>query len=114
MLLCFSLSMPGNNAWNGKWSGEGRGYFVVRNMGNAQKTRTRFTPIIGHSFGYNFGDGWFASVAVEEVSAKEAAKFRKASSGFCGYNWMIDEIIDLGRIRTLDERTRKEPANAKN
>ena len=29
MMISFDLSMPSNNSWNGKWSGEGRLYAKV-------------------------------------------------------------------------------------
>lgn len=109
MILVFTLSMPRNNSWNGKWSGQNRGYYIVKNVGVAQKTLARLQPIIGESFWYDFGDGWAASVSVEEVDSKKAAGFRKASAGFCGYNWMVDEILSLGRIRTLAERYPPKP-----
>ena len=54
--------------------------------------------IIGKSFGYNFGDGWFASVEVRAVNRSEARTLRKASQGFCGYEWMIESILYDGAI----------------
>ena len=96
MTLAFLLSMPGNNAWNGKWSGEGRCYAVVKSF--TGKRAQRLEAIAGQSFGYNFGDGWFARIEVKAVDATEARKLRKASQGFCGYEWMIDSIIADGAI----------------
>jgi hypothetical protein len=93
MTLAFILTMPGNNAWNGKWTGEGHCYAVVRSFSN-----TRADQIAQRSYGYNFGDGWFARVTVKAVDATEARKLRKASQGFCGYEWMIDSIIADGAI----------------
>lgn len=51
---------------------------------------------------YNFGDGWLARVDVSQVDAKEASRLRKASKGFCGYEWMIDSILTRGMISTGD------------
>ena len=101
MRLIFKLSMPQNNAWNGKWSGEGNLYAVIRNFGTAQKTRVRLQPIIDEGyFYYNFGDGWGAAVEVYEcVSMAEARSIMKRSRGFCGYEWMIDSILTYGDIR---------------
>ena len=89
MLISFELSMPGNNAWNGKWSGEGRCYVIVRGL--------RSPPKLGY-YSYSFGDGWRAAVTVREVSSSAAAKLRKQSAGFCGYDWMVDSIINEGDI----------------
>ena len=30
--VMFSLSMPGCNSWNGKWSGAGKAYYVKKKM----------------------------------------------------------------------------------
>ena len=103
MNLAFTLSMPNNNAWNGRWSGEENLYVVVKAFGRAKKTAERFAPLIGHAFSYNFGDGWRASVLVREVKGHEVIELRKKSKGFCGYDWMIDEILKHGRILTLGE-----------
>ena len=45
-------------------------------------------------FSYNFGDGWRAAIEVTKVEAKEASKLRRQSAGFCGYDWMVESIID--------------------
>lgn len=50
---------------------------------------------------YNFGDGWGAGVSVkivDGVKGKNAAI--KGSKGFCGYEWMIDSILERGKITT--------------
>lgn len=104
MNLAFTLSMPNNNSWNGKWSGADRPYVIVRKLCAAKKTREKYAPLIGKAFYYNFGDGWGASVSVREVVGKEVTALRKKSAGFCGYDWMIPEILQHGRILTLDER----------
>ena len=104
MNLVFTLSMPNNSSWNGKWSGAGNYYAVVRSTGNAKRTIEKYTPIVGKAFYYNFGDGWGASVSVREVDSKEARELKKKSAGFCGYDWMVDEIRYHGRILTLAER----------
>lgn len=90
MILAFELSMPGNNSWNSKWSGEGRSYVIV-------KTFTAKKLIEQRSFHYSWGDGWGARIDVREVDAAEARKLRKNSLGFCGYDWMVKTIIDYGQ-----------------
>jgi hypothetical protein len=98
VIVAFTLSMPNNNAWNGRWSGEGNVYAIVRSFRGAIKFN------VGESYYYNFGDGWGASVYAKAVTAGEAAKLRRKSKGFCGYDWMVDDIVRLGRIRTLAEK----------
>ena len=84
--------MPGNNAWNGRWSGEGRFYAVVRSV-----TAAKAQEIDGKSFGHNFGDGWYASVRVKKSSGSaETRSVRKKSLGFCGYDWMVNNILSHG------------------
>jgi hypothetical protein len=100
MTLCFTLSMPSVNSWNGKWSGAERLYAKVINFGKTKKSNENAQFILNKEcFYYNFGDGWSACVTVKEVDSKEAATVRKKSDGFCGYDWMIDSIIDIGEIK---------------
>lgn len=96
MLIAFELTMPGRNSWDGKWSGEDRCYVIVKGLRKPPELR---------SYGYNFGDGWYARVAVFEVSPTTARKLRKQSNGFCGYDWMVDSIIRDGAIyASADEK----------
>ncbi len=86
----FILSMPGVNTWNGRWSGEAKRYAIVRTVEHELIT---LCPHL--SWGYNFGDGWYASVAGRIMNSGERAK---KSDGFCGYDWMVDSIIRYGSI----------------
>lgn len=104
----FRLSMPGNNAWNGRWSGEGRNYTKIRKLSDK-----RAAAMLGEksedSWGYAFGDGWFASVSARIVPKGERLK---KSDGFYGYEWMVDSIVWHGEILTQDqqrERMRASP-----
>ena len=99
MTLCFTLSMPNIGSWNGKWSGEGLLYAKVVSFGRDKNTSNKAKEILEKGYySYNFGDGWRAGVSVKEVDVKEAAKIRRKSCGFCGYDWMIDSIKDNNRI----------------
>jgi len=92
--------MPSNNAWNGKWTGEGRLYAIVRGMGRTKKFKESMQAILDKwYFTYSFGDGWVAGITVTEVSEAEARKIQKKSEGFYGYEWMVDSIITHGEIR---------------
>ena len=98
-MFCFQLNMPNIGSWNGQWAGEKKNYFRTRKA-SIKKQK----DLDGKSFRYDFGDGWTASVLVEKIDAKEAARRRRNSAGFCNYDWMIDEILEHGRILTRQER----------
>lgn len=93
MNLIFILTMPGNNSWNGRWPGEGKVYAMKRKVSGKKAIE-----LAGKSFGYNFGDGWYASVRCTKPDAAESRRLMKASQGFCGYQWMVDSIIQDGAI----------------
>lgn len=107
MILAFKLSMPGVSSWNGRWSGEGRDYVkVVTFRGKSGKTKGQ--QLLSHgSYHYDFGDGWCARVDVEEVGSAGASRLRRKSAGFCGYDWMVDSILQFGEIlNTLQQKER--------
>lgn len=92
-IVSFRLTMPNRGSWNGQWSGQEKLYYVIR------KTHAEKFLLNGETkndFHYSWNDGWGANVECEVVDSKEAAKRRKISSGFCGYEWMVDNIIDHG------------------
>jgi len=97
MLIQFTLSMPSNNAWNGRWSGEDNLYAVVRSTRAVESVGKRVIET-GY-WTHNFGDGWMAGVSAKEIDAGEARKVRKKSRGFCGYDWMVNSIMMFGEIR---------------
>ncbi len=101
MLIAFTLTMPNRASWNGGWSGAERPHVLVRNLKELPAKANHY---------YDFGDGWGANVAVQRVTVTEAKNLRKKSVGFSGYDWMVDEIVQLGRIRPLGERVAKSPA----
>lgn len=99
MILCFELSMPGRNSWNGQWSGDGNSYAKVVNFGRSKKAEAKAHALCEQgSFYFSFGDGWAASVRVREVDASEARRMRRLSRGFCDYDWMVDSILRDGFI----------------
>ncbi len=95
MILLYTLSMPNNNAWNGKWTGNSKSYTDDRKV-NIEEGKKILAKA---PFFYNFGDGWRAKVDVKQVTRPEAAKAAKKSDGFCGYNWMITSIIIHNNIQ---------------
>jgi hypothetical protein len=100
--IAYILTMPNVGSWNGKWSAANRLHCVVKSY--TVKSLIPAKVLSMGSYYYNFGDGWGASVECQEVSAKEKTAMRKHSRGFCGYDWMIKEIEDFGRIKSLAER----------
>lgn len=102
-MVSFELKMPNVGSWNGKWTGEDKKYFLGKKLSKDQLSNIPFKNGEA-SFYYNFGDGWGASVTAEVVDAKEATRRRKNSKGFSGYDWMVDEIIEHGRILLREER----------
>lgn len=101
-MIAFFLSMPGRGSYNGKWTGEGRPYVRVYSENSVPK------EYIGQSFEYRWNDGWVAVVSVEKVDSKEGNKLRKRSVGFNGYDWMIESIINHGKIITNSDFIEKE------
>lgn len=96
MIVAFELSMPNVNSWNGRWSGEGGCYAILKTFRGKKQEAKAAELCAKRSHYYNFGDGWGASVGVREVDAVEARRLRKASVGFCGYDWMVENIIRWG------------------
>jgi hypothetical protein len=100
--ILYTLSMPNVGSWDGKFTGAGKFYGVVRSY--SAKSAIPAKVLSRGSYYYNFGDGWGASVSCTAVTGKQKPGLKKASAGFMHYDWMIDEIETYGRIKTLAER----------
>ena len=96
-MIAFILDMPGKGSWNNQWSGEGKLYVKFKSDNEVPK------EYIGQSFTYRWPDGWVASIKVEKMPSNEANKMKKKSAGFCGYDWMINSIINHGSIITPED-----------
>lgn len=96
-MLAFILTMPGCPSWNGKWSGDGMYFAIVRR--NPPKGSPVKLSDIKPYYSFRWSDGWCAGVQVTNVDAKEAAKIRKKSQGFRGYDWMVKSILQHNEIR---------------
>jgi hypothetical protein len=109
MLIAFTLTMPGRNTWNGRWSGDEKLYCVVRRF-DGQKNAKRAAEILAkRSFRYSWGDGWCARIEASQVDSREAADLRRKSAGFYSYEWMIDRIVKYGDLLT-DEQIAEQTA----
>lgn len=106
MILAFHLSMPRVNSWNGRWSGERKLYVLTRRMRTDAADAQRASELLsrGRHY-YSFGDGWTACVVVREVDGKEAARLRRTSAGFNGYDWMVDSLLKHGEIKSASQQT---------
>ena len=96
MILAFTLSMPGCPSWNGKWSGEGKRYVIVRRF-TSKEVENAISILDKQSFSYRWDDGWMARIDVHQIGSQQAAKLRKESDGFCGYDWMVETIVKYGK-----------------
>ena len=110
-ILSFELTMPNRGSWNGQWSGQDKKYYVIKKVSDKYiASKDHFKELLkdGYdNFYYRWSDGWGANVRVEIIDSKEAAKRRKISKGFCGYDWMIDSILFYGKITTETERKKE-------
>jgi len=99
MIIQWKLSMPNNNAWNGRWSGESKFYGIIESVtGKARTAKYKKMIEDGGYWSYNFGDGWRAAVELTELTPEQARKNRKMLAGFCGYDWMVRSIKYDGAI----------------
>lgn len=94
-MIVFKLSMPHANSWNGKWSGEKDVHIITKPDKYVPKDR------IDKNYYYDFGDGWGACIDVIKmnVHSKEYKQMIKNNKGFCGYDWMVNSIINNNEIR---------------
>ena len=100
--VLFTLSMSRNNSWNNKWSGDDRSYCISK---VAFRYGKPVYPILKEgNYIYYFDNGLVANVNVKFVTHSEAKAAMKKSDGFCGYEWMCDELMANGRILTSQER----------
>lgn len=96
-IFAFTLNMPNVGSWNGRWSGERDLYLKFRSLKNKDAESLK-----EGSYYYNFGDGWGASVQVSIIDSKEKQRLQRKSKGFAGYDWMIDSILNHGKIVAED------------
>lgn len=95
--------MPGRNSWNGRWSGEETLYAIVKKFAT-KKAQVKAQEILAKRYySHNFGDGWRAGIEVSEATPQEARRVRKLSKGFCGYDWMVANILAHGKASDLTD-----------
>jgi hypothetical protein len=110
--VLFTLTMPCNNSWNHKWSGDSRCYCISKKA--FRRNKPVYPNLKEGNYEYDFEDGWVANVNVKFVTPSDAKRAMKISDGFLGYEWMCDEILTLGRIKTRSERIKARLEELKN
>ena len=98
MIICFELTMPNVGSWNGHWSGENDGHYIFKTS-KKKCDLELFQKLDGGSWYYGWDDGWGASITARVIDARYAANLRRVNTGFCGYDWMVDDILAFGEIR---------------
>ena len=97
----FKLAMPNRSSWDGGWSGESHNYTLVKTLDDE-----RALQLDGRSWSYGWSDGWRAEVSARLVH--DAAEL-KPSHGFHGYDWMVESILQYGKIYADHERPESTP-----
>lgn len=92
-MLVFELTMPNRGSWDNHWSQENRKHYIVKNERDIDRKENIPKIVEKKNFYYVWDDGWTACVTVTKMKATEANKLKKKSVGFCGYDWMVDSII---------------------
>jgi sporulation protein YlmC with PRC-barrel domain len=88
--VLFELTMPNRNSYNGKWTGDEKKHYLIINK---SKVGNIDDILKTSQFFYDFKDGWKAEINVKLINNYEARIFNKNNDGFCGYDWMVSNII---------------------
>lgn len=100
----FRLTMPGRGSWDNKWSGEGRNYLLVRDVGADLAGQ-----LDGQTWSYAWEGGWRAEVSARILPEDETLRY---SHGFHGYEWMVASILQYGKIYADPDGGAPEPRGA--
>lgn len=92
--VIFSLTMPGRPSWNGRWSGNDHPRTQVRNLPNSIAAELH-----EKDWQHSWDDGWTAHIKARLMLNGER---KPKTFGFCGYDWMIDNILQHGTTCALD------------
>jgi hypothetical protein len=106
----FRLSMPSRGSWNGGWSGADRNYVIVRAVSDHTAAMLMDERDGGGRWYHSWDDGWAALVTARVMASGER---RAKSDGFCGYDWMVDNIIKYGSPYTTGTTEGMVPAGHK-
>lgn len=95
--LVFELTVPRAGSYNGKWSQADKRHILVRDV-PITRYRYKYSDFDNKTWTYNFGDGWVASIKCTVCDRYVASEYRKISGDFCGYEWMVDSILNYDNI----------------
>lgn len=93
----FILTMPEVGSWNGRWSGEG--HYCARTCSIFFRGKPIYPNLKEGRFYYHWDDGWTACIEVKFITPSEAKKNEKRSTGFYGYDWMVESLKEHGVIK---------------
>jgi hypothetical protein len=86
--------MPGKASWNGRWSGEDKNYLAYRRLRVPTLERLGLElGATGKAWHHQWNDGWCARIHARILAENERPR---KSDGFCGYEWMVDNILVYG------------------
>jgi len=94
--VIFTLSMPNAASWDGKWSGAGMKYFIVKHLPKKVLYFIGVTPEKPKNWYHGWSDGWGANVKARMMVTGER---QGKSDGFCGYDWMVENIIKFDNTK---------------
>ena len=86
----FRLTMPNKGSRSGKWSGDDRNYTIVKSLPDKTVKELGLSVDATKTWHYSWDDGWGANITARIMAKGERAK---KSDGFCGYDWMVRNII---------------------
>ena len=92
----FRLLMPRVGSWNGRWSGEDNNYLKYKKLNKETMAFLGLDIERKKLWRYSWNDGWGASIVARVMNVGER---KQKSDGFCGYEWMIDQITKHDEIR---------------
>ena len=89
--VVFELTMPSRGSWDGKWSGEEKNNIIYKNLTDKLAASIGLKePGDTRSWMHRWSDGWAACVTARAMHVGEK---KKKSAGFCGYDWMVENIL---------------------
>ena len=93
----FRLTMPSTASANGRWSGEGRNYIIVKTL-HDQEAAALLEGKTERTWFHRWEDGWGARVTARILAPGSR---RPPSDGFAGYDWMVANILAHGDTNDL-------------
>lgn len=97
VIVVFELTMPNRGSYNGRWSQENDKHLIFKYYTPKQFESVK-DKIIG-DFYYRWDDGWTACVSSKVIDGVESRRLHRLNRNFCGYDWMVDSILEYGTIK---------------